>query len=92
MKNSLFISKYTKIEDEISQCLPKESMFVDLDASSVLVKLPQSNNPKEVLKCCREALDEKKEMLIQPVISFTEKSDSLEVTIPEMKRFFQKQL
>jgi hypothetical protein len=34
----------------------------------------------------------KKKMLIQPVISITEKSDSLEVTIPEMKRFFQKQL
>lgn len=92
MKNSIFINKYTKIKDEISQCIPEDSVFVGLDASSRLVKLPRSNSRVEVLKCCREALDEKKEILIQPVMSFTDKSNYIELRIPKMKRFFKKQI
>lgn len=91
MKHTIFINKYTQIQDHVSQCIPEESKFIKLDEISVLVELPKFKNRVEVLTCCREALGEKKEILIQPVISYTETSSSIEVTVPQMKRFFQKQ-
>jgi len=90
MKNIIFINKYIKIKDEISKCIPEDSMFIHLDSSSVLVKLSPAFKRKEVISCCRNALGQKKETLIQPVNDFVEKSDTIELTIPNMKRFFNK--
>lgn len=90
MKNTILVNKYSKIKDEISQCIPKGAEVIVLDTMSVLVTLPSSENRREVLKCCREAIGEKRQILIQPVINYTETADSIEVAIPEMKRFFQR--
>lgn len=87
MNNTILIKKYTQIKDEISDCIPQGSTLNDLDGKSVLISIPSRAEKLEALRCCRHAVGETKEVLIQPVMHYTETNKGFEVTVPEMKLF-----
>jgi hypothetical protein len=87
MNNTILIKKYTQIKDEISDCIPHGSTLNDLDGKSVLISIPSRAEKLEALRCCRHAVGETKEVLIQPVMHYTETNKGFEVTVPEMKLF-----
>jgi len=91
MNNTILIKKYTQIKDEISDCIPEGSRLNDLDGKSVLVTIPSRAEKIEALKCCRDAVGGTKEVLIQPVIHYTETNKGFEVTVPEMRLFLSKE-
>lgn len=84
------IKQYQQIKDEIAHCIPEGSVFKEIDGKSVLVQTPDSAKKKEALKCCRNAVGKIKEVLIQPVIHYTETNKGFELTVPEMRIFLSK--
>lgn len=90
MKNIIFINKYQHIKDEISHCIPEGSTLKDLDGKSVLAEIPSAAQKIEALRCCRDAIGRKKEVLIQPVIYYIETNEGFELTVPEMRLFVLK--
>lgn len=90
MKHTILIKKYQQIKDEIADCILEGSTVKDLDGNSVLVQAGNSAKKKELLRCCRDAVGERKKVLIQPVIHYTETTRGFELTVPEMRIFLSK--
>ncbi|MFT7878946.1 MAG: hypothetical protein ABXS91_01015 [Sulfurimonas sp.] len=90
MKHVILIKKYQEMKDEIADCIPEGSTLKDLDGNSVLVQTPDRAKKKEALRCCRNAVGNTKEVLIQPVIHYTETNRGFELTVPEMRIFLSK--
>jgi len=90
MENTIFINKYDRVSEKIADCIPDGSEITRLDGRCVLVALPRRQKRKAVLQACRERLGEQEKQLLQPVISCRESADSIEVALPELKRFFPK--
>lgn len=90
MDNLIFISKYDRLEPRIASCLPEGSTLTQLDSFTVLAALPQGHKRKALLAACRESLDEAERKLLQPVISYKEHNDRIEIALPGMIRFFPK--
>jgi hypothetical protein len=88
--NTVFISKYDKLEAKIADCIPEGSEIMKLDSHCALITLPRVQKRKAFLQRCRERLEEKERGLLQSVISCKESADSIEVALPDMKRFFPK--
>lgn len=78
------------IKDQITACIPENSEVVALDSKCVLLILPRGENRKEVMTKFREQLEDTKSSLVQPVNGYKENSNSIEVALPQMKRFFPK--
>lgn len=92
MKRKIFVNKFEQIKHDISECLPNGSKIHPLDAQSVIIVLPNAHNRKEILAACKKRVGETKASLIQPVSGYKETPDSVEVSLPSMKRFFPKKI
>ena len=90
MDNMIFVNKYDKLLPKLSAALPELAELIRLDAQCVLVSLPRGEKRKEVVQACRECLGEAERTLVQPVISYRESADRIEIALPEIKRFFPK--
>jgi hypothetical protein len=78
------------IKDVIAACIPEGTEIVRLDAKCALLVLPRSENRKAVIAQCREKLGEKKATMVQAVNGYKDNGGSIEVALPQMKRFFPK--
>ncbi len=90
MKEGIFVNKYSTIKAELAECIPAMTQVFELDSKCALLILPRAQKRKDVMALCRKQLGEAKRDLIQVVNSYRESGDSIEITLPDMKRFFPK--
>jgi hypothetical protein len=90
MKNKIFINRYSRIQEKVDECIPRASQITTLQQDCAIIELPTSSERKSVIEACRSVIREEYLTYIQPVNNYKEIGNTIEVALPGIKRFFQK--